>query len=141
MDKIKIFKKDFHRDQRGDLWTLWNEKDLISKINLLLKNSDLSKSLSNSGYNKALSYINVESNIKKFKEVLERADIKKINRPVLKLYIDKYYSRSIAAFDGDEIISSFRNIKIFIKTIKFLILDIVILKILLRKILKKIIRG
>ena len=94
-----------------------------------------------SGYNKALSYVNEELNIKKFKEVLERADIKKINRPVLKLYIDKYYSRSIAAFDGDEIISSLRNIKFFIKTIKFLIIDFVILKILLRKILKKIIRG
>lgn len=124
-----------------DLLIYKDEKDLISKINLLLNNSDLSKNISNSGYNKALSYVNEELNIKKFKEVLERADIKKINRPVLKLYIDKYYSRSIAAFDGDEIISSFRNIKIFIKTIKFLILDIVILKILLRKILKKIIRG
>ena len=38
MDKIKIFKKDFHRDQRGDLWTLWNKKD--GKTNNLKFNHD-----------------------------------------------------------------------------------------------------
>lgn len=124
-----------------DLMIYKDDKDLISKVNLLLKNPNMTKEIAISGYKKALSYIDENLNIKNFQNLLKRSELKKINKPTNNLYIDKYFVRSISAFDGIDIMSSYANLKLFIKTYKLLLLDVVNIKILLRKILKILLRG
>ena len=125
----------------SDLMIYKNDEDLISKIDLLLKNPNMAKEIAISGYNKALGYIDENLNLKNFRHLLKRSSLKKNNKPMNDLYIDKYFVRSIAAFDGNNIISSYKNFRLFIKTYKLLVIDIFNIKILLRKILKKILNG
>ena len=125
----------------SDLMIYKNDEDLISKINLLLKNPNMGKEIAISGYDKAIRYIDENLNIKNFQYLLKRSSLKKTNKPIYDLYIDKYFIRSISAFDGNNIISSYKNFRLFIKTYKLLVIDILNIKILLRKILKKLLNG
>lgn len=132
---------DKYFDIGKDLLVYKSNEDLISKIDLLIANPDLSKKISHSGYKKAKSYIDEKQNIETFLNLLERAKNKKTYKNLNQIYIDKYFSRSIAAFAGDEIVSSLSNFSIFVKTFKFLLFDFRVLKILFRKMIKKLIYG
>jgi len=96
--------------------------------------------IANSGYRKALEYINTTDNTNKLLELIKRSQIKKKYRVYWPLYIDKYFARSIAAFDGDEIVKKKSNFFKFVKTFNFLLIDLVLIKILFRKLVKKIIK-
>lgn len=134
-----LLEKFFINEQ--DLLIYKDDDDLISKINLILENHDFSKKIANSGYQKVISYIDKKKNITNLYDLVERSKSKKINKNFIRIYTDKYYTRSISAFAGDEIISSVSNLSIFIKTFKFSIFDFRVLKILVRKIIKKLIYG
>lgn len=122
-----------------DLLIYKDDNDLIDKLNYLIENPKIAFNIAQSGNKKALSYIEESNSINNFVRLLQRAVDKKNIRPRYSVYVDKYYSRSIAAFSGDEIISCGKNFLLFIKAANFSIFDFRIIKILARKILKKII--
>lgn len=134
-----LLEKFFINEQ--DLLIYKDDNDLISKINLILENHEFSKKIANSGYQKVLSYIDEKKNITNLYDLVERSKLKKMYKNFNRIHTDKYYTRSISAFAGDEIFSSVSNFNIFIKTFKFSIFDFRVLKILVRKIIKKLIYG
>jgi hypothetical protein len=131
---------DKYFKDKEDLLIYKNEKELISNINFAMNNEVEAIKISNSGYRKALEYINTKDNMNKLLELIKRSQIKKKYRIYSPLYIDKYFSRSIAAFNGDEIVKKKSNFLKFIKTFNFLLIDPVLIKILFRKLVKKFIK-
>jgi len=131
---------DKYFKDKEDLLIYKNEKELISNINFAMNNKVEAIKIANSGYRKALEYINTTDNTNKLLELIKRSQIKKKYRVYWPLYIDKYFARSIAAFDGDEIVKKKSNFFKFVKTFNFLLIDLVLIKILFRKLVKKFIK-
>jgi hypothetical protein len=131
--------QDYYRDGK-DLLIYKNDEDLVSHINFVINNSKKAIGIANSGYHKTLKYVNEQLNINKFNNLLEKSKLKKNKKNNDKeLYIDKYFIRSIVAYDGDSVLKNRKSFVKFIQTFKFLLLDMTIIKIFIRKFMKKII--
>lgn len=131
--------QDYYRDGE-DLLIYKNDEDLVSHINFVINNSKKALDIANAGHHKTLKYVNEQLNINKFNNLLEKSKLKKNKKNDYNmLYIDKYFIRSIAAYDGDSVLKNSKNFVKFIQTFKLLLLDMIVIKIFIRKFMKKII--
>jgi hypothetical protein len=130
--------ENYYRDGE-DLLIYKNDKDLVSHINFVINNSKKALDIANAGHQKTLKYVNEQLNINKFNNLLQRSKLKKYNKSYDNtLYVDKYFIRSIAAYDGDSVLKNRKNFLKFIQSFKLLLLDMIIIKIFIRKFIKSL---